>query len=229
MGAARAHTDPAQPPRHGPYAAADWDADSGHWRVRLRPEAAELVEDYLRKYPRPVSVVARRWPNVIQAARGRGLSWDDLHEAALAGVARAAVLYDPDRGASFATYAGIAARDAIRRESLPRAGQPARFLRPDQFVRGEEGWAGWDGLGVEAREGEFEEETAADRLDRVRRYLARLGSREQDLVARYYGLDGQGGTTLAALAGRHGVTRERCRQIIARAVARARHALAGRD
>jgi RNA polymerase sigma factor (sigma-70 family) len=225
MGTHHRRSDPEHPPRHGPFAVTWWDDRACRWAVRLRPEASRLIGDYLVRYPRPAAVVHRRWPHIVHRARARGLTEDDLHELALYGVTRAALTFDPTAGASFATYAGNAARDAIRNELRPRAGEPLHFVRPDQVEHGSP-WTGWDAVGRNADDRPDRDEHTADRLERVRRFIHRLPDRDRDLVGRYYGLDGGEPATLAAVGAGFGVSAERARQLLGRVLARARTQLA---
>ena len=225
MGTSRLRTDPERPPRHGPFAMTWWDDRTRRWAVRLRPEASRLIGDYLDRYPRPAAVVYRRWPHIVHRARARGLTEDDLHELALYGVTRAALTFDPQAGASFATYAGNAARDAIRNELRPRAGEPTHLLRPDQNERGSP-WTGWDAVARKSDDRSDRDEHTADRLERVRRFVHRLPDRDRDLVGRYYGLDGGEPETLAAVGAGFVFSDERARQLLGRVLARARTQLA---
>ncbi|MGL6097821.1 MAG: sigma-70 family RNA polymerase sigma factor [Fimbriiglobus sp.] len=219
MGTPRTVTDPFRPPNHGPFATCAWDVGRGRWKVALTPAARDLIADALTRFPRPAAVLARKWPAVARAARTRGLSADDLHELALFGLVRAAVLFCPDRGASFTTYALFAVRDEVRKEISRRAGEPAEFVRPDRDDVGNgSAMVGWDGFAGPDRD----ETAAVEQSGWLRGFLRKLGPRDRSLIEGYYGLDGGDGTTLAELGQRHKLSRERVRQIIAGVVARAR-------
>jgi RNA polymerase sigma factor (sigma-70 family) len=146
---------------------------------------------------------------------------DDLHELALFGVTRAALTYDPTAGASFATYAGYAARDEIRNELRPRAGEPRHFLRPDQADR-DGPWTGWDAIGRNYHQHPEPDDQQVERLERVHQFIHRLPDRDRDLVRHYFGLDGREPGTLAAVGAGHGISAERARQLLGRVIARAR-------
>ena len=62
---------------------------------------------------------------------------------------------------------------------------------------------------------------------RIDAMVDRLGQREQLIIRRYYGLDGEGFRTLEAIGQSLGVTRERARQLKARALARLRRLALG--
>jgi RNA polymerase primary sigma factor len=68
----------------------------------------------------------------------------------------------------------------------------------------------------------------ADLVDALRGAMSVLRGREVDVVTMYFGLDGDGARTLEQIAARHGVTRERIRQIKERALQRIRRSKQGR-
>jgi RNA polymerase primary sigma factor len=61
-----------------------------------------------------------------------------------------------------------------------------------------------------------------DRMERIRAALECLGKREEDIVRKRFGLDGESGLTLQAIGDAYDLSRERVRQIQDRALGRMR-------
>jgi RNA polymerase sigma factor for flagellar operon FliA len=97
-----------------------------HVQSSPSPPARELVE---KTVPLVKSIVAR-----LRVTYGSDFAFDDLYEIGIDGLMRAAEKFDPDRGASFATYAYYRIRGTIL-DSL---------RRKPEFQRGTAG----DGLAI---------------------------------------------------------------------------------
>jgi RNA polymerase sigma factor (sigma-70 family) len=146
------------------------------------------------------TVVRRQWSG--------GWAYADIVQEGRIGLWRAILKYDPSRGVAFSTYAGVAiARQvwaAVRRESTIAT--------------------------AEAQSGTAS--VAADVATQVmwrhvcrtlRQMVAELPEKERWLVARYYGLDGRGGTTQTALGAQLGCTRQAIGYHLRKATRRLRH------
>jgi len=99
------------------------------------------------------------------------------------------------------------ARGAISLDDRPTQVAPARYR--GIFVDGTE----------RAPDADLEREETQARIDAM---VDRLDQREQLIIRRYYGLDGEGHRTLDAIGQSLGVTRERARQLKTRALVRLR-------
>ena len=145
---------------------------------------------------------------VVQRQWSGGWAYADIVQEGRIGLWQAILKYDPTRGVAFSTYAGVAIAyqvwAAVRREAANATAE----------VR-----SGPAGI-------------AADVHTRVvwrhvcrtlRQTVAALPEKERWLVARYYGLDGRGGTTQAALGVQLGCTRQAIGYHLRKARLRLRH------
>ena len=190
---------------------------------KLGREATErMVESNMRL----VVWYARRY-------RSSGLPWEDLLQEGTVGLLRAVQKFDYRMGNKFSTYAVWWIRQAISRAVF----NDARLIRVPVHA--------WDGqsysheltgvvrdpvsmdvleaslpLGIESAL------SATDSIDSddwsvqedIEQALAMLTVREGDIIRRRFGLDGQGGATLEEIGREYNVTRERIRQIEAKAL-----------
>jgi RNA polymerase primary sigma factor len=121
--------------------------------------------------------------------------------------------FDVARGNKFSTYAAW----AIRNE-LARKGRRSMRLRSQPFALYEESLTAPDNGA-----NEHEREEAQDRRRSVlRRWLGRLDKRERWILASRYGIGGSPEQSLTKISQELGITKERVRQIIARAHAKIR-------
>ncbi len=195
------------------------------------------LETLVRANLRFVVSVAKRY-------RNRGLPLEDLVNEGNLGLLRAAERFEPERGVRFISYAVWWIRQAILR-ALARAEAPtlARGGRPSRRS-GREGAGGRDAPRrlrvvsldepVHGRSGGRLADLVADerfpspvaglerrRLrDRIDARLVTLPEREERVLRMYFGLDGTRPLDLAEIGRSLGVSRDRVRQIKARALAR---------
>lgn len=207
---------------------------------RWREEGDQRALDVLvRANLRFVVAVARRY-------RDRGLPMEDLVNEGNLGLLRAARRFDGRRGVRFISYAVWWIRQSILRalESsapplLPRAapgsgpgargGAGGRSPRPrahlvslDQPLADRPGSRLSDLLADERVPAPDRGLELRTRRDSVDARLAALPEREEKVLRLYFGLGGEGPCGLAEIAREIGVSRERVRQIKARALSRLR-------
>jgi len=170
-----------------------------------------LVEANLRF----VIMVAKRYQN-------QGVPLEDLVNEGNIGLIRAAARFDPDRGARFVTYAvwwiRQAVLDAIRLGSaaawtLSLDSPATDFEDAEPFV------AGLEDTSVERPEDVTVAASLRDDLDTV---LAGLSCREAGILRHRYGLAGRQPATLLETSRKHGLSKERVRQIETKALRKLR-------
>jgi RNA polymerase sigma factor (sigma-70 family) len=165
-----------------------------------------------------------------------GLSLEDLAQEGQHGALVAARRFDPTKGLRFITYAvwWIRARilDALRKHMVYVPKEVARALRQDGGLPPVCSldlplFADGTTLG-QCLAGEFDQTTteAPVMALEVRRLVRRLKPRDQHILVRHYGLDGQPAETLAAIAITLGLSRERVRQLESQALAQLRKVIA---
>jgi len=206
------------------------------WREDGDRRALDLL---VRANLRFVVAVARRY-------RDRGLPMEDLVNEGNLGLLRAARRFDGRRGVRFISYAVWWIRQSILRALdssappvLPHAAseagpgaargaagrrprQRARIVSLDQPLADRQGSLLSDLLAderVPAPDSGLELRTRRDSVDAR---LAALPEREERVLRLYFGLGAEGPCSLAEIAGDLGVSRERVRQIKARALSRLR-------
>lgn len=136
---------------------------------------------------------------VIRRSWVGSTAYEDLLQEGRIGLWRAICGFDVTRGRAFSTYAWPIIEHqvwrAIQQEERRRRAPPLPWAEPpdpEAFAL-----AAWqtDAIGAAL-------EAALDHLN----------PRGRDVIIAAYGLDGQGGSSLAAIGRRHGVSRERVRQ-----------------
>jgi RNA polymerase primary sigma factor len=153
---------------------------------------------------------------VVSIAKTRVRAGYDLSECVSDGnlaLIQAVDGFDFARGNKFSTYATWAIRNELvrnERRSIRRRGHP--------FASSEESLAAPDS-GVDEYE---REEVQSQRRSVVRRWLGRLDKRERRILASRYGIGGAPEQTLTQIAQELGISKERVRQIAARAQAKIR-------
>jgi RNA polymerase primary sigma factor len=195
------------------------------------------LDALVRANLRFVVMVAKRY-------RNRGLPLEDLVNEGNVGLLRAAERFEPEREVRFISYAVWWIRQSIHR-ALARAEAPSppggvrpRRPRPPfgaqhvgavssfRIVSLDEPLAERSGARladlvpdekIPAPEVALERQRLRDRVDSR---LATLPEREESVLRLYFGLDGLAPNGLAEIGRKLGVSRERVRQIKARALAR---------
>jgi RNA polymerase primary sigma factor len=133
---------------------------------------------------------------------------------------RAVEKFDFARGNKFSTYASWVITNNFIRSN------PIRNHWRDRFVTGHDDLLA---IAVDNRSDEHESERAQRQMrDAVKGMLGRLDDRERRIIVSRFGLDGAGEQTLCALGKELGVTKERVRQLEARAQSKLR-AIATRE
>lgn len=145
---------------------------------------------------------------VVQRQWSGGWAYADIVQEGQIGLWHAILKYDATRGVAFSTYAGVAIAHqvwaAVRRES---AHEPAETA-----------------YGVANVTEDMATQVVWRHVCRtLRQMVVQLPEKERWLVARYYGLDGRGGTTQAALGAQLGCTRQAIGYHLRKATQRLRH------
>lgn len=166
---------------------------------------------------------------------------EDLINEGNLGLLRAAERFDPDRGVRLVSYAAWFVRqrmlEAARRARTPAPPDPIRPGRQRRAILlSLDAPVGREGSGTPLAEllagppGTTPEERAhrRDRRRTLETGLAFLPPREERVLRLFFGLDGGGARTLGAIGRELGVSRERVRQLKARALVRLRDGPHGR-
>lgn len=130
-----------------------------------------------------------------QQARG-GVPYEDLLQEGRIGLWQAILHFDPRRGVTFSTYAGVAIRNRIWR-AVKQVNRPQGRLSPPALA---------NPLEI-AEENIGQQEIRQALLEAV----SRLPKRLRQVITAAYGLDGELPCTLAAIGDRFGVTKEMAR------------------
>lgn len=221
--------------------------DLGRWPLLDREEEAALARRHRDGGDRRAlhGLVTANLRFVVATAkryRGRGVPLADLINEGNLGLLRAAERFDPDRGVRFISYAAWFVRQAMleavgRAEPPPAAGRSrGRDRRDGDRARrravllsldappapGGDGAPLGERLGGPAGAGPESRTLRRDRRRTLETGLAFLPRREERVLRLFFGLDGRGSRTLEAIGRELGVSRERVRQLKARALARMR-------
>jgi len=168
------------------------------------------LEDLMRQHDGLVHhIIRRQW--------GGSLSYAQVLQEGRIGLWRAILRFDPERGAAFSTYAGVAiARrvwDAVRQDR--KAQGQAEAARQ---VLGN-GSGPLPSLSLDPLEGLVEQ----DIKGALGTLVARLPVKQRQIVRAYYGLDGYSPHTLVQLGEHWGCTKQAVQYHLRRALHRLRH------
>ncbi|WP_435019151.1 sigma-70 family RNA polymerase sigma factor [Tundrisphaera sp. TA3] len=169
---------------------------------RLLEEALAVKNQIIRANLRLVVSIAKKHV-------GRSDNFFELVSDGNMSLIRAVEKFDYARGNKFSTYASWAIMKNFIRSI------PIENHRRDRFVTGHEDLFE---AAADNRTDEHEYESAQRRMrDAVKGMLGRLDDRERRIIVSRFGLDGAGEQTLEQLGRELGVTKERIRQLEARA------------
>ena len=174
---------------------------------RLMEEALAVKNQIIRANLRLVVSIAKKHV-------GRADNFFELVSDGNMSLIRAVEKFDYARGNKFSTYASWAIMKNFIRSI------PIENHRRDRFVTGHEDLFE---AAADNRTDEHEYESAQRRMrDAVKGMLGRLDDRERRIIISRFGLDGAGEQTLEQLGRELGVTKERVRQLEARAQSKLR-------
>lgn len=145
-------------------------------------------------------IVRQQWRGSLSYAEA-------VHEGRI-GLWRAILGYDPQRGTAFSTYASVAIARQLWRgvQQVTREARAVPTLLP--AVAALDPWfAVWSG----------------EVLAALQAMVVRLPAKQCWVVCTYYGLDGEGGCTLAQLGAHLGCTRQAVHYHLQRALVQLRH------
>jgi RNA polymerase primary sigma factor len=169
---------------------------------RLREEALAVKNQIIRSNLRLVVSIAKRHVSPSH-------NFFELVSDGNMSLIRAVEKFDQARGFKFSTYASWAIMRNFARTI------PEEKHRRDRFVTGHEEIFE---VAADTRAGAHEQEQAQGRIEQVvARMLGRLNDRERRVLTSRFGLAGAAEQTLEQLGREFGVTKERIRQIEARA------------
>lgn len=195
-------------------------------RTKMQPltsDEQELVDDYLARGD-AYAIVRSQWPAMFRACRAAGLDEDDIRQAGMMGVIRAAQRFDPARAVQFSTYANWFVRSYVGRAAAKFGDRRLGRIRSGDAQHGRSRRSSlWEQLAdrVRAEEGAEASERRRVLRDRVRGVLKMLTPRERQVVEMFYGLaDPLLPNAIQDIAAALGVSKQRASQLKCRAMAR---------
>jgi RNA polymerase primary sigma factor len=186
---------------------------------RCREGDEEACERLVSSNLRFVVAIAKRY-------QGSGVPLADLVNEGNLGLIRAAQRFDGDRGVRFTSYAIWWIRQAIS-QAIER-GRPIRGSKDGRYVSFDQPIADAADLCLQEVVADSQLEPADEQVNRhelkdaLESSLSCLPEREQRVLRRYFGLDGEPPSTLDQIGTELGVSRERVRQIKDRGLSRLR-------
>jgi len=162
---------------------------------------AQSLEDLMRMHEGLVHhIVRQQW-------RGQ-LSYEQAIHMGRIGLWRAVLGFDPGRGNAFSTYAGVVIARHVWRAVRRAEREPETVLVPAPLPPSVDPRAAVQAGEVQAA---------------VYALVARLSALQRWIVCTYYGLDNQGGCTLAELGRRRGCSRQAIHYHLRKALIALRH------
>ena len=184
---------------------------------KLCKKRVKLIIDFHKQYENPIKLLIKKRPSLYNAARGMGMTNEEVIQACWSGVVRAAQLYRWDKGASFATFATYWLRNGVNAEVTKRHRWNRELL---VFWNGTESEDSSKllhfGSILESNDADPSEGETQEVL--TERFLRHLSTRESYVIRRRFGIDSGYTETLEEIAKDMKVTKERVRQIQNRAL-----------
>jgi RNA polymerase sporulation-specific sigma factor len=168
---------------------------------RAQAGEAQAVATLMERHERLVHYIIRQqWRGPLSYAEA-------VHEGRI-GLWHAILGYDPQRGTAFSTYASVAIARQLWR-AVHQASQRARAvpMRWPAMVALDPWLAAW----------------AKEVLTALQAMVVHLPAKQRWVVCAYYGLDGEGGCTLAQLGVQLGCSRQAVHYHLQRALLQLRH------
>lgn len=190
---------------------------------RLTDTQRALADDFVSRW-NVVSILRRKCPGLYRACLGVGMDDDDIEQVGALAAMRAAQSFDPSRGAQFVTYCFCWLRSTIGRAvKMNDQRRIGNFVSGDMAIGDDDDRELWELLiELAADECVSDDVGESDRLDelrrRVERSLRRLPARHREVIERRFGMNGHEAGILADIGVEMGITRERVRQIEAKAM-----------
>lgn len=195
----------------------------------LTPEQKELCQQLADQYPRLYLLAWRIFPKACNALQNRGYENEDIETVAWLGAINAVKRFDPERKVKLSTYAAHWIRASLSHEvayfSRVKHGGREKIVglkSTSGRLHGQtSGRLTWDKIADRKLfEHEIQEETEHEMRTklRVRWALDELDKRAKDIIEMRFGINGYSRNTLEEIAKKHGVTKERIRQIESKSI-----------